>query len=901
MDEAAIDRRLSTLKHLKKKIREEINEDRKSLMEQYGAVYESKYDFLDASIGSVKDKGAYLSYRDQVSDKHFLEEIKPLLDQIPDSNGSRFYEQIKANIGIICDEFLFHSFQGVANFIYIDRDRYKEIREDLDVLLVVSAWKGIDSKWKGLGNPNIRKHREDLEKVIDYFRDRGTKIVFYSKEDPVNYHVFLGIAQKCDYIFTTAEEKIECYKANCGNENVFLLGFGVNPTYHHPIGMRKFPKRKEVLFAGSWYEKYPDRQEETRVLFDGVLEAGKGLKIIDRNFELKLEQFFFPEEYLQYVSPSIQHQYLQKLYKLFDWTINLNSVKYSDTMFANRIYEVQALGNNLLSNYSIGVNNQFPNVFTIHNEKEIQSIFESFTEEEVYQHQVWGIRRVMSKETSYHRIEEMLEKIGFKTGTKNRKATVIVKEKTQAVCSAFNKQTYPYKKLFAENEVNEEALKEYDIVAFFDPQKEYGEFYLEDMINGFKYTNCDYITKDAYYDGHQLVEGIEHDYVNQMKDKYRTVFWKDAFPLSALLKMEGPVHIENGYSIDRFEFNSKKIEKAVQPKEYKLSVIVPVYNNGDHLLNKCFLSLKRSTLFDDMEIVMVDDGSTDGYTPGIVKRIANEYANVKTFFFEEGGSGSASRPRNKGAELATANYIAYLDPDNEAIHDGYDHLYKEVQGGRYDMAVGNMVRLAHDEMLFDYYQTAIQYNGSSVISENVHHYLSSSQFKAMSIQALIVRKEVIVNNGLEMVVGAAGQDTLFFHELLLHARRTKVINLPIHIYYAAVSGSTVNTVTKRFFEKYYLLENARKKFLKKHGLLEEYMEKRFNYYFKNWYLDKLKNVREEEAFASVMVLEKIFALYQDHLVHEDEELTKFKSILIEQDYEQILNEFVEDHQKAMVS
>jgi hypothetical protein len=219
-------------------------------------------------------------------------------------------------------------------------------------------------------------------------------------------------------------------------------------------------------------------------------------------------------------------------------------------------------------------------------------------------------------------------------------------------------------------------------------------------------------------------------------------------------------------------------------------------------------------------------------------------------------------------------------------------LYNELQEKPYDMVVGNMVRFDDKELLFDYYKTAMQYNGSNVISRNVNNYLVNSQFKAMSIQALIVRRDVILNNTLTMVEGAAGQDTLFFQELLLNSKQTKVIDLPIHIYYAAVSGSTVNTITKRFFEKYYLLEKVRIEVLKKHNLLPDFMDKRFTYYFNNWYLAKLKNVIPEEALESIKILGDIFRLYESHLFIDDEKITKFKKLLDENNYQQIEEEFV---------
>jgi glycosyltransferase involved in cell wall biosynthesis len=917
LDQNSIKQRLETLAKLKANLRMDIKKDKEFLLSGFElntnsskntvaekpAAKNAKVEVqkkdnkgtLSKEEQDLAKKKAYLQVRDKLTDVNFFKRVKPLLDKIPDSNGSKYYDKIKANIGIIADEFLYNSFKDVAHFKYIERENYKKYSGSLDVLLIVSAWKGLNLEWKGLGNPNIKKHREALYKIIEFYRAQGTKIVFYSKEDPVNYHIFIDIAKHCDYIFTTAEEKVEDYKRDCKNENVHVLEFGINPRYHNPIGIKKSPKQKEVLFTGSWYEKYPHRHVDTRMLFDGVIDAGRDLKIIDRNYELKLMQYFFPEEYLKYVSPSIEHSYLQKFHKIFDWAINLNTVKESNTMFANRIYELQALGNILLSNYSVGVNNKFPNIFLVNDQKEVKDILNSFSEEDILKHQVLGVRRVMSHETSFHRINNLLQKIGLEYSLQERKVAVIAATKSEAIINIFNQQTYSNKELFIASEISDAKLRDYDFVAFFDENKFYGEFYLEDMINAFKYTNSDYVTKDAYYAGDSFNKGLEHDYTTSMKDKYRTVFWKDAFSLNELLSFNKPVTLENGYSIDRFEFNGQPVVKEKSNvKSYKLSVIIPTYNNGDHLLNKCFNSLRRSSMFDEMEIIIVDDGSTDGYTPKVVTMLERDYQNVNAYFYNDGGSGSASRPRNKGFLLSTAPYITYLDPDNEAINDGYAELYKQLNKGNFDMVVGNMLRIDTKPVNFDYYRTAIQYNGSDVISKNIKEYLVKSQFKAMSIQALICKREVIGDKELKMVEGAAGQDTIFFQELLLNSKKTKVINLPIHIYYAAVSGSTVNTISKKFFDKYFILEKYRFKMLKESDLLDEYIEKRFEYYFKNWYLKKLRSVNKEDALASVQILDTIFNMYHtsETSQYESPELTIFQKLSEQKDYLGIIKHFV---------
>ncbi|MBS4161986.1 glycosyltransferase family 2 protein, partial [Klebsiella pneumoniae] len=164
----------------------------------------------------------------------------------------------------------------------------------------------------------------------------------------------------------------------------------------------------------------------------------------------------------------------------------------------------------------------------------------------------------------------------------------------------------------------------------------------------FKYTASDYITKDAYYcSPEEYVSGVEHHYVNEMKDRYRTLFWRDSFDWQVLKNIQ-PGELSNGYSVDPLELlTAPERGQKKSGKSYQLSVIVPTYNNGEHLRYKCFQSLSRSSIFEDMEIIIVDDGSTDDYTPYVVKRLEERYPNVKKYLYPQGGSGSASRPRNK--------------------------------------------------------------------------------------------------------------------------------------------------------------------------------------------------------------------------------------------------------------
>lgn len=501
------------------------------------------------------EKKLYLNYRNTVCDTKYFNKIKSMLDQIPESNGCKYYNKINKNIGIVADEFLFDSYKDAANFIYITPNNYKQYIDKLDIFIVATTWSGLNGEWRGIGNSNEIKLRSKLFNIIKEYKNKGITTVFYSKEDPVNYNKFKELSLKCEYIFTTCEEIVIEYIKYSKNKKVDVLKFCINPIYHNPIGFRKFNEKNKIIFSGSWYEKYEERKIDMSMILDGVLDSKLELIIVDRNYEKNMEQFFFPKRYLPNIVPSISHEYLQQTHKLFDWAINFNSIKDSNTMFANRVYELQALGNILISNYSLGVKNNFPNVFIINKKSDVANIVNKFNEEEIYQFQVNGIRNVMSNENAFIRINYLLNKVNIKNEIPKRKVLVVCDEINDYIQSIFDNQSYEDKNLILESDFNEKIKDNYDIIAFFDSKKYYGKYYLEDMINAFKYTNSKYITKDSFYSKNNLNKGIEHDYVSIIKDKYKTIFWSSDFEYKELIELKANTRIEGGYSIDHFEFN----------------------------------------------------------------------------------------------------------------------------------------------------------------------------------------------------------------------------------------------------------------------------------------------------------------------------------------------------------
>lgn len=103
----------------------------------------------------------------------------------------------------------------------------------------------------------------------------------------------------------------------------------------------------------------------------------------------------------------------------------------------------------------------------------------------------------------------------------------------------------------------------------------------------------------------------------------------------------------------------------------KVSVTVPVYNTSKYL-RKCLDSLASQTL-KDIEIIIVDDGSTDN-SGDICDEYASRYSNFKVIHQKNGGSAVA---RQTGLDAATGEYVIVCDSDDWTEPDMYEKLYKE--------------------------------------------------------------------------------------------------------------------------------------------------------------------------------------------------------------------------------
>ena len=131
--------------------------------------------------------------------------------------------------------------------------------------------------------------------------------------------------------------------------------------------------------------------------------------------------------------------------------------------------------------------------------------------------------------------------------------------------------------------------------------------------------------------------------------------------------------------------------------EPKISIIIPVYNT-EMYIEETLMSITNQTMFDDLEIIVIDDGSSDE-SRYIIEKYALDYDNFHAYHKENEGQGIA---RNFGLKVARGKYVHFMDSDDYIIPTAYEKLYSMGENSDVDMVIGNVLRFARYNIWQDY-------------------------------------------------------------------------------------------------------------------------------------------------------------------------------------------------------
>lgn len=453
-----------------------------------------------------------LESRTNPLNRDFTANWRAWTSQLTASNGSAYWRDARRpRVGIITDEFMYDYYDDALDLTYLYPEGYEQAIDegDFDFVLYVSCWIGRYERGEHYYTNDPAGH-ERIARVLEYAKRAGVPVVFQSIEDPPSYHQYLDLARMADFVFTSCEEKVADYMRDLGHDRVFACKFGVNPQLNNPVGTGLRERlgspclKNSVFFAGTWYEVYPQRCQDTRDLFDAILREGRNITLADRRWPGETGDNF-PQEYWHYLVPALEHKDLQAVTKLFDYAVNMNTVKDSTTMCAMRTYELQAAGVIGLSNDALALKTQFPELPRLVEQGDLTGFFDRMGRAELLRQQRAGVRRVMSRHTVHDRLNEMLSHMGMnELRFPERRIAIVVPHGDEEALLCARSQTLDGATVVVDSGDesgipldNAGALLDGFDFALFLRGGSWAPTLAEDARNATFYTDCDYVTACA--------------------------------------------------------------------------------------------------------------------------------------------------------------------------------------------------------------------------------------------------------------------------------------------------------------------------------------------------------------------------------------------------------------------
>ena len=264
----------------------------------------------------------------------------------------------------------------------------------------------------------------------------------------------------------------------------------------------------------------------------------------------------------------------------------------------------------------------------------------------------------------------------------------------------------------------------------------------------------------------------------------------------------------------------------------KISVIVPVYNVSQYIGRAFDSLLKQSIGFENLEVILIDDASTDNCAE-IIKGYSDKYPNVKSFFLDKNSGISVAR--NIGIRNSTADYLMFLDSDDYFFDDACECLYDEITCEGIDIVSGvhsidevSAYSLVWVVTLTDPHedlQTRRKKVDELVVGDFSLKINSVDEYESViansGLSSKIFRKQFIIDNDIIFPEGIIAEDSFFIFNALLKAKGIKFINKLI-FYYFNNRNDESNPSTCHIFSKENLLS-------------------RLDAYYKMYYLSRAEN------------------------------------------------------------
>lgn len=206
-----------------------------------------------------------------------------------------------------------------------------------------------------------------------------------------------------------------------------------------------------------------------------------------------------------------------------------------------------------------------------------------------------------------------------------------------------------------------------------------------------------------------------------------------------------------------------------------LSIIVPVYNVKPYL-KKCVESIINQT-YKNLQILLVDDGSTDG-SQDICDEYARKDSRIVVIHKENGGLSTA---RNEGMDRAKGEYITFVDSDDWLEPNMYDEMITQLEKYDADLVACSFFECKGDE------KKAVGDSKNVTVLDKEEIFINKNQLRFL-VWNKVFRRSFI--EGLRFVPGQVYEDFHFCRQVFLQTKKLVYLDVPFYDYRVLRPGNT---------------------------------------------------------------------------------------------------------------
>ena len=232
----------------------------------------------------------------------------------------------------------------------------------------------------------------------------------------------------------------------------------------------------------------------------------------------------------------------------------------------------------------------------------------------------------------------------------------------------------------------------------------------------------------------------------------------------------------------------------------RVSVIIPVYN-VEKYLRECLDSIVNQTLR-EIEIICVDDGSTDG-SPEILREYGEKDCRITIISQENRGISSA---RNHGADIASGEYFYFMDGDDILERDALSRLYQLSEEKSLDVLYFDGESFFETEELKEikknyitYYARKGDYSRVMTGPQMLHEMIAMDEYRS-SLCLQFISSVHYRQENLRFEEGIIGEDNIFTFQCIMPAHR--VYHIKETFFHRRVRGNSVMTSAGKFEQVY---------------------------------------------------------------------------------------------------